>query len=69
MTAKERARLARLEAENARLREQLAKQSQIYREQRYEIVDLRIKIDLITSVLLEIFAGIEGVVKAWKGRE
>ena len=54
MTSKERARLARLEAENARLREQLAKQSQIYREQLYEIVDLRTKIDLITSVLLEI---------------
>ena len=42
------------ERENARLREQLAKQSQIYREQLYEIVDLRTKIDLITSVLLEI---------------
>ena len=54
MTAKERARLARLETENARLREQLDKQAKIYREQLYEIVDLRTKIDLITSVLLEI---------------
>lgn len=51
MTAKER---AHLEAENARLREQLDKQAKIYREQLYEIVDLRTKIDLITSVLLEI---------------
>lgn len=54
MTAKERARLARLEAENARLREQLDKQAKIYREQLYEIVDLRAKVDLIASVLLEI---------------
>ena len=35
----------RTPAENARLREQLAKQSQIYRDQLYEIVDLRAKIE------------------------
>ena len=51
MTAKERARLARLETENARLREQLDKQAKIYREQLYELVELKTTIDLVTTAL------------------
>ena len=51
MTAKERARLARLEAENARLRGQLDKQAKIYRDQLYELVELKTTIDLVTAAL------------------
>ena len=51
MTAKERARLARLETENARLREQLDKQAKIYRDQLYELVELKTTIDLVTTAL------------------
>jgi len=51
VTAKEHARLARLEAENARLREQLDKQAKIYRDQLYELVELKTTIDLVTTAL------------------
>lgn len=51
MTAKERARLARLETENARLREQLDKQAKIYREQLYELVALKTTIELVSAAM------------------
>jgi len=51
MTAKERARLARLEAENTRLREQLDRSMEVYREQVFELVELRTQVDLVRAAL------------------
>ena len=45
MTIKETARMRRLETENQHLREALEKQAAIYRDQLYEIVVLKTKID------------------------
>ena len=47
MTLKESAKMRRLETENQHLREALEKQAAIYRDQLYEIVVLKTKIDLI----------------------
>ena len=47
MTIKETARMRRLETENQHLREALEKQAAIYRDNLYEIVILKTKIDLI----------------------
>lgn len=51
MTSKESARMRRLETENQHLREALDKQAAIYRDQLYEIVVLKTKIDLINEVM------------------
>ena len=51
MTLKESARMRRLETENQHLRETLERQMQIYRDQLYEIVVLKTKIDLIEEVM------------------
>lgn len=51
MTLKESARMRRLETENQHLRETLERQMQIYRDQLYEIVVLKTKIDLIEDAM------------------
>ena len=51
MTLKESARMRRLETENQHLRETLERQMQIYRDQLYEIVVLKTKIDLIEEAM------------------
>ena len=51
MTAKEKQRMERLEIENRELREKCDKHVEIYREQLYEIVEMRAKLELIESVL------------------
>lgn len=51
MNAKERAKMARLEAENARLREQLERSMTVYRENVWELVDLRTQLDLVRAAL------------------
>lgn len=51
MTLKESAKMRRLETENRHLREALEKQAAIYREQLYEIVLLKTKIDLIEEAM------------------
>ncbi len=51
MNLKETARMRRLETENRHLREALEKQAAIYRDQLYEIVTLKTKIDLIDEAM------------------
>ena len=51
MNSKERAHVARLEAENTQLRAQIEKHMQIYREQLYELVDLRTQLDLVRAAI------------------
>ena len=51
MNLKETARMRRLETENRHLREALEKQAAIYRDQLYEIVILKTKIDLIEEAM------------------
>ena len=51
MTLKESAKMRRLETENQRLRQALEKQAAIYRDQLYEIVTLKTKIDLIEEAM------------------
>ena len=51
MTIKETARMRRLETENQHLRETLERQMAIYRDQLYEIVVLKTKLDLIEEAM------------------
>jgi hypothetical protein len=51
MTAKDRNRLRRLEIENEHLRAQVEKQSQIIRNNLYEIVDLKTTLDLVRAAI------------------
>ena len=51
LNSKERAHVARLEAENTQLRAQIEKHMQIYREQLYELVDLRTQLDLVRAAI------------------
>ena len=51
MNLKETARMRRLETENRHLREALENQAAIYRDQLYEIVILKTKIDLIEEAM------------------
>lgn len=51
LNSKERAHVTRLEAENAQLRAQIEKHMQIYREQLYELVDLRTQLDLVRAAI------------------
>ena len=51
MTIKESAKMRRLETENQNLRGALEKQAAIYRDQLYEIVILKTKIDLIEEAM------------------
>jgi hypothetical protein len=51
MTKHEATKMRRLEAENARLNEALEKHAAIYRDQLYEIVDLRTQLDLVRDAV------------------
>ena len=51
MTLKESAKMRRLETENQHPRETLERQMAIYRDQLYEIVVLKTKIDLIEEAM------------------
>lgn len=51
MTAKDRARIARLESENARLREAIEKHLDVYRAQALELIDLRTRLDLVRQAI------------------
>ena len=51
MTAKDRHRLRRLEIENEYLRERLDQQSQIIRNNLYEIVELKTTLDLVRAAI------------------
>ena len=51
MTLKESAKMRRLETENQHLRETLARQMAIYRDQLYEIVVLRTNLDLVEEAM------------------
>jgi hypothetical protein len=51
MTKQEAAKMRRLEAETVRLREVLDKHAAIYRDQLYEIVDLRTQLDLVRDAV------------------
>ena len=50
MTAKEKAKLRRLELENEQLRAQHAKHIEVYRDQVLELIELRAKLDLLREV-------------------
>ena len=51
LNLKETARMRRLETENQHLREALEKQAAIYRDQLYEIVVLKTKLDLVEEAM------------------
>ena len=51
MTRKESAKMRRLETENQHLRETLERQMAIYRDQLYEIVVLKTKLDLVEEAM------------------
>ena len=51
MTKKEAAKIERMESEIAHLKMQIDRHTDIYREQLYEIVDLRTRLDLVTRAM------------------
>ena len=51
MTARDRARLRRLELENAELRQANAKHIEVYREQALELIELRATLQLLQELL------------------
>jgi hypothetical protein len=51
MTKQEANKMRRLEAETTRLREALERHTAIYRDQIYEIVDLRTQLDLVRDAV------------------
>lgn len=51
MTAKERARMARIEAENAELRQRLDQSMAVYRAQAIELIELRSRIEAVRFAL------------------
>lgn len=51
MTAKEKAKMRKLELENQELRAELDKATGIYRESLYERVDQKIKLEMIREIL------------------
>lgn len=51
MTAKERQRMQRLEIENRELRERVAKDVDVWRDQALELIELRAKMELVRSAL------------------
>ena len=50
MTAKEKAKLRRLELENEQLRAQYTRYIEVYRDQALELIELRAKLDLLREV-------------------
>jgi hypothetical protein len=53
MTKAEEKKMTRLEIENKELRTQLDKHFVVYREQLYELVDLRTRLELIQEAMHE----------------
>jgi hypothetical protein len=51
MTKQELHKMRRLEAETTRLREQLERHMGVYREQLYELVELRTQMDLVRAAI------------------
>ncbi len=51
MTKKEAAKMKQMESEIVHLRAQIDKHVDIYREQLYEIVDLRTRLDLVSRAM------------------
>lgn len=51
MTAKERQRMQRLEIENRELRERVAKDVDVWRDQALELIELRARMELVRSAL------------------
>lgn len=51
MTARDRARLRRLELENQQLREKVARHIEVYRDQLIELIELRATVDLLRELL------------------
>lgn len=51
MTKQELHKMRRLEAETTRLREQLERHMGVYREQLYELVELRTQMDLVRAAV------------------
>jgi hypothetical protein len=51
MTKKEQQRMQRLEAENKQLRDRVAKDAEVWRDQAIELIELRAKLELIASAL------------------
>lgn len=47
MTKKEQMKMQRLEIENSHLRERLAKAMDVYRDQLWELVELRTKLEMV----------------------
>ena len=50
MTAKEKAKLRRLELENEQLRAQHARHIEVYRDQSLELIELRAKLELLREL-------------------
>lgn len=53
MTAKERARMVNLAAENRELRERLDQSIAVYRSQALELIELRARLEAIRTVMEE----------------
>ena len=53
MTAKEQAKLRRLELENEQLRQQHLRHIEVYRDQSLELIELRAQIQLLREILQE----------------
>ena len=53
MTAKEQAKLRRLELENEQLRQQHMRHIEVYRDQSIELIELRAQIQLLRDILQE----------------
>jgi hypothetical protein len=51
MTAKERQQMQRLEIENRELRERVAKDAEVWRDQALELIDLRAKLELVALAI------------------
>ncbi len=51
MTAKEKAKLRRLELENEQLRAQHTRHIEVYRDQALELIELRAKLELLREVV------------------
>lgn len=53
MTASERAKMRKLELENAELRARVAKDAEVWRDQALELIDLRARLELLGEIIWE----------------
>ncbi len=54
MTAKESAKLRRLELENSELRQRNDQHMRVYRDQAIELIELRAKLELLSEIINDI---------------